>query len=337
LISKTRIVIFIEDFSKSGGVEKIFFLLYNELINNNNYEVLAFSFFNQQNLYNNEIIVTSNLLKIRREVKNFNPHYIKSFDFSAIIVSFLMGFKSKKIYSHHLPLQFINRKQNLLGFYFPMFLFKVIQKHFGSVIVYNSRSELSFNFNQKSIYIGNPVKKFLNDISIKEKKILFVGRLCELKGLSGIFDRLSKINLSEYSIDILGEGPLKESLVSKSVGFPVSFLGFKDPSEYFKKSSIFIFPSSVESYGIALAEAKAAGCACISFDCPVGPREILEHNKTGILVENGNYNDFIISLNKCISNDIFRHNLAKQAYLSNDHVSERIFLDKYLELFTTKK
>jgi glycosyltransferase involved in cell wall biosynthesis len=36
-----------------------------------------------------------------------------------------------------------------------------------------------------------------------------------------------------------------------------------------------------------LIEALSLGTACIAFDCPTGPSEIIQHNKNGLLVANG--------------------------------------------------
>lgn len=46
----------------------------------------------------------------------------------------------------------------------------------------------------------------------------------------------------------------------------------------------FVLPSLAESFGIVLVEALACGCKMVAFDCPFGPREILDNGKYGRLV-----------------------------------------------------
>ena len=49
----------------------------------------------------------------------------------------------------------------------------------------------------------------------------------------------------------------------------------------------YVKTSLVEPFGISLVEGMAAGCKVVSFDCPFGPREILDNGKYGRLVPVG--------------------------------------------------
>ena len=69
----------------------------------------------------------------------------------------------------------------------------------------------------------------------------------------------------------------------------IDFLGIvKDVKRLYSKSAIFAFTSTLEGFPNALAEAMAAGCACISFDCVAGPSDIIDDGINGILIPVGN-------------------------------------------------
>ena len=123
-----------------------------------------------------------------------------------------------------------------------------------AIVIPNGFDISSFNFNLKK----------------KEMKILLVSRLFEFKGFQYFLDAIKDLD-TDYEINIVGEGPYKEALEKKTklVKADVNFLGWLDNKspeykELYETSSIFVFPSAAESFGIVLLEAMASGCAIIT-------------------------------------------------------------------------
>ncbi len=73
-------------------------------------------------------------------------------------------------------------------------------------------------------------------------------------------------------------------------------------SKYYKEAEIFCLSSRFEGFGMVLIEALAFGLPIVSFDCEVGPAEILEDTGS-ILVAQNNTKQFSQSLIKLMNND----------------------------------
>lgn len=153
-----------------------------------------------------------------------------------------------------------------------------------------------------TIYGGIDIKKIeeLKNEKIWEYKEIFnnnsfikfvtLGRLSEEKGHKYLIEAFSKVKakINNTKLIIIGDGSLKSDLEKKirkkSMEDDILLLGFVDnPYKYIAKSDIFVLPSLNEGFGMVLLEALACKIPIISTDC-VGPKEILDNGKYGLLV-----------------------------------------------------
>ena len=125
----------------------------------------------------------------------------------------------------------------------------------------------------KVIYNGINVKRFRLEKSDKvhsnEKIILFVGRLEKYKNIEYVLKALQYIP-EMYKFYIIGEGSYHENikkLVQKlKLRTRVVLLGSVTDLEYvnwMRKASLFVQPSTIESFGLTVLEALASGVKCI--------------------------------------------------------------------------
>jgi glycosyltransferase involved in cell wall biosynthesis len=141
----------------------------------------------------------------------------------------------------------------------------------------------------------------------KEKRILVVVRLLPNKGVQNILDALKGLDLKEWKVDIVGEGPYRKFLENKvkenNLQSIVKFHGWLDNNskqirEFYGKASIFISASWFESFGLTILEALSARCYPIVSDID-GHREIL--NNQGMLFKLKNPEDLKNKLRKIIN------------------------------------
>nr|WP_062051365.1 glycosyltransferase [Bacillus sp. JCM 19034] len=122
-----------------------------------------------------------------------------------------------------------------------------------------------------------------------DKVIVTAGRLVKQKDQETLLKAFAKVNETiKCQLILLGEGPLKESLVSLTnqleIADRVHFLGFQsNPYLYFAKSDLFVLTSIHEGFSHVIAEALATGTPVVATDCLSGPREVLNHGKYGQL------------------------------------------------------
>ena len=84
-------------------------------------------------------------------------------------------------------------------------------------------------------------------------------------------------------------------------------------SQVYATSSICAVTSYFEGFSLVILEAMKHGVPCVAFDCPEGPKSIIEDGENGLLVENGNKSLFIEKLCTLMENDQLRQKLSKSA------------------------
>ena len=123
-------------------------------------------------------------------------------------------------------------------------------------------------------------------------RLLFWGRLEEEKGLPELFDALKTVSkkIKDVKLTLVGEGNrLKEykTLVADlDLVDRVEFTGWLDNREIqnlVAKSSLGLFPSRIESFGLSVVEAMAAGLPVIAANGGAVPENVKE-GVTGMLV-----------------------------------------------------
>lgn len=176
----------------------------------------------------------------------------------------------------------------------------------------------------ESIVLNNPLNpdfKLTPYEGKRKKKIVTMGRLSPEKNqvlLIRAFARISE-KYPEYTVEIYGDGPLREKLENlireTGVENRVFLMGRKDNVQQFiQDASIFVLPSNSEGMPNALLEAMALGLPSIATDCPIGgPAMIVQNNKNGLLIPMNDEEVLIESLERVICDQKFAEQIGKTA------------------------
>ncbi len=130
---------------------------------------------------------------------------------------------------------------------------------------------------------------------LTEKRMIAVGRYVYQKG----FDLLLKAwaivekDCPDWMLTIVGQGErLQYDTLIDELKINKNKCKLLGPTEQiqdeYMKSSLLVMSSRFEGFGMVLIEAMACGLPVVSFDCPCGPKDIIQDHVDGLLVENGN-------------------------------------------------
>lgn len=142
--------------------------------------------------------------------------------------------------------------------------------------------------------VSQKVVQAVADIPATKKEgfqFTFVGRLDPQKNLTHLLNAFKIVldNRKDVTLHLVGEGILTEQLQEETARLGISdyvvFEGMRrDIENVYSVSDAVVLSSNYEGMPNCLIEAIACGIPVISYDCPIGPREIIQDGVNGYLV-----------------------------------------------------
>lgn len=281
------------------------------------------------------------LIFIRQTIKRIDPDVILSFGdaHNPIILLALVGTKYPHYISDRSSPEFRH------GFILTLLrnlLYPTVRGIIAQTIMAADKKKKMLGSKFNITVIPNPVSPIIlnNEIS-KKDQIVYIGRLHSEKGVDLLIKAFAQIEDKRgWKLVIVGYG-VHEHLLRKLVNdlglsCSIEFIGkTKEVNYVLTISKIFAFTSRGEGYPTALVEAMAAGLACISFDLVAGPSDIIEDGVNGILVKNGDVNEFSQKLYNLMidkdKRDLISKNATKIIEKNNIKLIGKRYLDFILE------
>ena len=169
--------------------------------------------------------------------------------------------------------------------------------------------------------IPDPLAFDITEVSpLKAKRVIAVGRYVYQKGFDLLLQAWAKIEKQfpdwELAIYGMGDRSSYENL-AKQLGINMNRCHLNGSTQNIKKeyleSSLFVFSSRFEGFGMVLIEAMACGLPVVSFDCPCGPKDIVSHDEDGLLVPSGDIDKLANAMSQLMDSYEQRHQMAKNA------------------------
>jgi glycosyltransferase involved in cell wall biosynthesis len=154
-----------------------------------------------------------------------------------------------------------------------------------------------------------------------ERILLFLGHLESRKNPLFLLEVVAELLSLGRKVRLVfcGAGPLLKTLGQriKALGLE-AHISVRGPvpeelkADYYNLADIFLFPSELEGFGLALAEAMSCGKPAVAFDNS-SISEVVEDRETGFLIPPGNREEFIRKTMFLLDNELLRIQMGSQA------------------------
>lgn len=164
--------------------------------------------------------------------------------------------------------------------------------------------------------------------------IVTAGRLAHAKNLPLLVESLERLARScDFRAWILGrgelEGELRAMLARTTVASRVSLLGFQsNPWKFMARGDVFLLTSRYEGFGNVLIEAMASGLPVVA-TASYGTRDIVEHERTGLLVETHEPQAVASALARILNDEATRTQMSAAARMRARNFAIPAVIDRF--------
>ena len=291
--------------------------------------------------------------KIEKEIADFKPDAIISPTYPLDVIGELINAKgeAKLILESHMAyiqlMKAFNKKRsfisNIAAKFYDWRTLRLLKRCDCMVVL----TQGDLRFWSKHVanvrVLPNPLTNYplkIDDIEKDHNRIISIGRLTAIKRFDRLIDAFAMISKknSNWHLYIFGDGSDKEILNAQ-----IAAMGLKnqviiqpatnDIYTEMKRSQILAMNSESEGFPLVLIEAMSCGVPCLSFDCPYGPGEIIEDNKNGQLVSNGNTLEFADKMEYLMNHPDVVKVLGDYARKSSEQYKKENVIKKWEQLY----
>ena len=346
---RMKIVYVIEQLSEVGGMERILVDKMNWLCRQSQTEVALILLWRDNNpmaydLDGNIDVVRLNVPRVRggllfplvvlrynRAVKALHPDVtVFSWVAGALLATFGVK-RGKTIYESHSDSRVLKHH----------WLQTTLQYRVDAVVALTPEDAASFTSVGNVIVIPN-FTSLQPDVRIdySKKHCIAMGRLVAEKDylrMIALWTRISQ-TYPDWVLDIYGEGSERPKIEQYIMRFhlesQVLLHGFtQDIVEAYGSGSIFLMTSRTEGFPLVLVEAATCGLPIVAFDCPCGPRNILEVSN-GFLIPYEDEDAYVSAVQQLMSDITLRQKMGEDSQRDIARFSQESVMQQWINLFS---